>query len=65
MLKSLHNHRRSQQKCTEMADCWWLMPRTIISLSWSLNRLQLGLYQQAGETGSKYNYWRRNGLTEQ
>ena len=35
------------------------------NLSWSLNRLQLSLYQQAGGTRSKYNYWRRKGLTEQ
>ena len=34
-------------------------------LSWSLNRLQLSLYQQAGWARSKYNYWRRKGLTEQ
>ena len=36
-----------------------------ISLSWSLNRLQFSLYQQAGGTRSKYNYWRCKGLTEQ
>ena len=48
----------------EMADCWGPMLRKN-SLSWSLNRLQLSLYQQAGGTRSKYNYWRRNGLTEQ
>ena len=35
------------------------------SLSWSLNRLQLSSYQQAGGTRSKYNYWRRKGLTKQ
>ena len=35
------------------------------SLSWPLNRLQWSLYQQAGGTRSKYNYWRRKGLTEQ
>ena len=29
------------------------------------NHRQLSLYQQAGETRSKYNYWRRKGLTEQ
>ena len=44
-----------------MADCWGPMLRKN-SLSWSLNRLQLSLYQQAGGTRSKYNYWRRKGL---
>ena len=38
----------------EMADCWGPMLRKN-SLSWSLNRLQLSLYQQADGTRSKYN----------
>ena len=48
----------------DMADCWGPMLRKN-SLSWPFNRLQLCLYQQAGGTRSKYNYWRRKGLTEQ
>ena len=67
MLKSLRNHGQSQQQTRRngriaggaglVADA-----EKIISLSWSLNRLQLSLYQQTRGTGRKYNYWRRNGL---
>ena len=70
MLKSLRNHQQSQQPTRRngriaggaglVADA-----EKIISLPWSLNRLQLSLYQQTGGTGRKYNYCRRNGLTEQ
>ena len=65
MLKSLHNHRQSQRLNGKKwrivgGRCWEKS-----SLSWSLNRLQLSLYQQAGGTRSKYNYWRHKGLTEQ
>ena len=65
MLKSLHNHRQSQRPNGKKwrivgGRCWEKN-----SLSWSLNRLQLSLYQQAGGTRSKYNYWRGKGLTEQ
>ena len=65
MLKSLRNHRQSQRPDGKKwrivgGRCWEKN-----CLSWSLNRLQLSLYQQAGGTRSKYNYWRRKGLTEQ
>ena len=59
MLKSLRNHISQE----EMVDSPML--RKKISLSWLLNRLQLSLYQQAGRTGSKHNYLRCIGLTEQ
>ena len=61
MLKSLCNHNSQRE---EMGDCRGPMLRKN-SLSWSLNRLQLSLYQQASWTKSKSNYWRRKGLTEQ
>ena len=65
MLKSLRNHRQLQRPNGKKwrifrGRCWEKN-----SLSWSLNRLQLSLYQQAGGTRSKYNHWRRKGLTDQ
>ena len=59
MLKSLRNHRQSTGRNGALlgADV------EKKSLLWSLN--QLRLYQQAGGTRSKYNYWRRKELTEQ
>ena len=57
MLTSLRNHRPSQRlngkKWRIVGGRCWEKNR----LSWSLNRLQLSLYQQAGGTRSKYNYW--------
>ena len=59
MLKSLRNHRQSQRPNGKKwrivgGRCW---VKDI--LSWSLNRLLLSLYQQAGGTRSKCSYWRR------
>ena len=65
MLKPWRNNRQSQQLTRRNGRLLVADSETKISLSWSLNRLQLSLYQQAGETGSKYSYLRRNGLTEQ
>ena len=70
MLKSLRNHRQSQQPTKgngRIADGPKLVAdaEKIVSLSWSLNRLQLSLYQQTLGTVRKHNYWRRNGLMEQ
>ena len=64
MLKSLRNHRQSQQPTGRNGGLSGADAEKKNSLSWSLNRLQLSLYQQAGWTRSKYNYWRRKGLTE-
>ena len=64
MLKSLRNYRQSQQP-TRRNGGLLRADAERNSLSWSLNRLQLSLYQQAGGSRSKYNYWRRKGLTEQ
>ena len=63
MLKSLHNHRQSQQPTGSNGGLMGADAEKI--LSWSLNQLQLSLYQQAGGTRSKYIYWRRKGSTEQ
>ena len=65
ILKSLRNHRQSQQPTGRNGGLMRADAEKENNLSWSLNRLQLSLYQQAGGTRSKYNYWRRKGLTEQ
>ena len=67
MLKSLRNHNSQQEEMAGLLGGAGLVAdaKKMISLSWSLNRLQLTLYQQTRGTGRKYNYWRRNGLTEQ
>ena len=66
MLKSLCNHRQSQRPgATGRNGGLFGADAEKNSLSWPLNRLQWSLYQQAGGTRSKYNYWRRKGLTEQ
>ena len=56
MLKSLRIHRQSQQptrRAGRIAGGVGLVAdaEKIISLSWSLNRLQLSLYQQTRGTG--------------
>ena len=63
MLKSLCNHRQSQQQTRRHGGL--LVADAEKKISLSSNRLQLSLYQQEGETGSKYNYWRSNGLMQQ
>ena len=65
MLKSLRNRWQSQQPIRRNVGLLAADVKKKISLSWSLNRLQLSLYQHAGGTGNEYNYWRWNGLMEQ
>ena len=45
---SMWNHCPINSQQEEMAQCWWQMLRKKNSLSWSVNRLLLSLYQQAG-----------------
>ena len=51
MLKWLRNHRQSQQPTGRNGG----LPGANAEKRWSLNRLQLSLYQQAGGIRSKYN----------
>ena len=61
MIKSLRHLRQSQWPTRRNGVLLVAYADKKFSLSWSLNRLQWSLYQQAGGTGGKYNYWRCNG----